>query len=65
MKSYEDHVAKNGKPDSHAEAKELLAAFVGTFVDREVETRGVSSPLSHALKEILIRPYHPDGRIRP
>lgn len=24
MKAYENHVAKNGKPDNHAKAKELL-----------------------------------------
>jgi hypothetical protein len=23
-KAYEDHLAKNGKPDSHAKAKEIL-----------------------------------------
>jgi len=41
-KVYEDHVAKNGKPDSHAKAKELAAGFVGAFVDREVETKGLN-----------------------
>jgi hypothetical protein len=56
-KAYENHCAKNGKPDSHAQAKELLyiclilwerytylryrAGFAGAFIDREVETRGV------------------------
>ncbi|QPC70473.1 hypothetical protein HYE68_001225 [Fusarium pseudograminearum] len=40
-KAYEDHVARNGQPDSHAKAKEILAGFVGAFVDREVETRGL------------------------
>jgi hypothetical protein len=40
-KAYEDHVAKNGKPDSHAKAKELLAGFAGAFIDRELETRGM------------------------
>jgi hypothetical protein len=25
-KAYEDHVAANGKPDSHAKAKEILCA---------------------------------------
>lgn len=43
MKAYEDHVAKNGQPDNHAKAKELLAGFAGAFIDREVETKGVSS----------------------
>ncbi|CAI7572145.1 unnamed protein product [Penicillium glandicola] len=40
-KAYEDHVAKNGEPDSHAKAKEILAGFAGAFIDREVETRGL------------------------
>ncbi|KAI0039230.1 putative phosphoglycerate mutase family protein [Auriscalpium vulgare] len=41
-KAYENHVAKNGKPASHAEAKELLAAFSGAFIDREAETHGLN-----------------------
>ncbi|KAF8309593.1 putative phosphoglycerate mutase family protein, partial [Clavulina sp. PMI_390] len=40
-KAYENHVAENGHPDSHAKAKELLAGFAGAFIDREVETRGL------------------------
>jgi hypothetical protein len=44
-KAYEDHVAKNGQPDSHAKAKEIIAGFAGAFIDREFETRGVR-PLS-------------------
>ncbi|KAF9519795.1 hypothetical protein BS47DRAFT_1287806 [Hydnum rufescens UP504] len=40
-KAYENHVAGNGQPASHAKAKELLAGFTGAFVDREVETRGL------------------------
>ncbi|KDQ58980.1 hypothetical protein JAAARDRAFT_56982 [Jaapia argillacea MUCL 33604] len=40
-KAYENHVAQNGQPDSHAKAKEILAGFAGAFVDREVETRGL------------------------
>src|SRR5262245_22321517 len=38
-------VAANGHPDSHAMAKELLAGFAGAFIDREVETKGVSHHL--------------------
>ncbi|TID22683.1 putative phosphoglycerate mutase family protein [Venturia nashicola] len=41
MKAYEKHVAENGEPPSHEKAKELLAAFTGAFIDREVETRGM------------------------
>ncbi|CAE6404113.1 unnamed protein product [Rhizoctonia solani] len=40
-KAYENHVAENGQPDDHATAKELLAGFVGAFLDREVETKGL------------------------
>jgi len=40
-KAYENHVAENGQPASHAKAKEILAGFTGAFVDREVETRGL------------------------
>ncbi|TFK75883.1 hypothetical protein BDN72DRAFT_852953 [Pluteus cervinus] len=39
-KAYENHVASQGKPDSHAKAKEILAGFAGAFIDREVETSG-------------------------
>ncbi|KAJ7129595.1 hypothetical protein C8R44DRAFT_777181 [Mycena epipterygia] len=42
-KKYEEHVAKNGKPDSHAKAKELIAAFSGAFIDRMVETKGLDA----------------------
>ncbi|KAK5993711.1 hypothetical protein PT974_07147 [Cladobotryum mycophilum] len=40
-KAYEDHVAKNGRPDSHARAKEVVAGLIGAFVDREAETKGL------------------------
>ncbi|KAI0825926.1 hypothetical protein BC629DRAFT_1434474 [Irpex lacteus] len=40
-RAYEKHVAANGQPTSHAEAKEILAGLAGAFVDREVETRGL------------------------
>ncbi|UPK95665.1 hypothetical protein LCI18_006600 [Fusarium solani-melongenae] len=40
-KAYENHVSRNGHPDSHAKAKEILAGAIGAFVDREVETRGL------------------------
>ncbi|KAE8414265.1 hypothetical protein BDV36DRAFT_299179 [Aspergillus pseudocaelatus] len=29
------------KPDSHAEAKELIAGFAGAFLDRVIETKGL------------------------
>ncbi|KAJ7494721.1 hypothetical protein B0H11DRAFT_915092 [Mycena galericulata] len=40
-REYEKHVAANGKPASHAEAKALLAGFAGVFIDKEVETHGL------------------------
>ncbi|KAJ1707954.1 hypothetical protein F9C07_5825 [Aspergillus flavus] len=36
-----DSYALNGKPDSHAEAKELMAGFAGAFLDRVIETKGL------------------------
>ncbi|KAI0028466.1 hypothetical protein K488DRAFT_58513 [Vararia minispora EC-137] len=40
-KAWEKHQEENGKPDSHAKAKELMAGFAGAFVDRLVETKGL------------------------
>ncbi|GLB33841.1 putative protein of unknown function (DUF3759) [Lyophyllum shimeji] len=40
-KAYEEHVAQNGNPPSHAKAKEIFAGFAGAFVDRMVETKGL------------------------
>ncbi|KAF8528740.1 hypothetical protein JB92DRAFT_2599270, partial [Gautieria morchelliformis] len=42
-KAYEKHCAENGKPDSHAKAKELVAAFSGAFIDHVVETKGLDA----------------------
>ncbi|KAE8154426.1 hypothetical protein BDV25DRAFT_135860 [Aspergillus avenaceus] len=41
MKAYEEHCEKNGKPDDHAKAKEILAGFAGAFIDREFESKGL------------------------
>lgn len=41
-KAYEKHCEENGQPESHAKAKEILAGFSGAFIDRIVETKGVS-----------------------
>ncbi|KAL3429631.1 hypothetical protein BDV09DRAFT_180065 [Aspergillus tetrazonus] len=41
MKAYENHCEREGKPQSHETAKELLAGFAGAFIDREIETRGL------------------------
>ncbi|KAJ7219010.1 hypothetical protein B0H12DRAFT_325588 [Mycena haematopus] len=42
-KAYEKHCEENGKPASHAQAKEILAGLAGAFVDRMVETKGLDS----------------------
>ncbi|TFK56048.1 hypothetical protein OE88DRAFT_1804828 [Heliocybe sulcata] len=40
-KAYEKHCEQNGQPASHDQAKEILAAITGGFVDRMVETKGL------------------------
>ncbi|KAF7374913.1 hypothetical protein MSAN_00377400 [Mycena sanguinolenta] len=49
-KAYADHCKKNGKPTSHAEAKELLAGFAGAFLTHEAETRGRDAIDAHKQK---------------
>ncbi|KAH7929477.1 hypothetical protein BV22DRAFT_1002635 [Leucogyrophana mollusca] len=50
-KAWEDHCAANGKPDSHAKAKEFIAAAAGGFIDRLVETKGVSPKYSSQTRD--------------
>jgi hypothetical protein len=40
VKLFEDHQRKEGKPVSHAKAKEILGGFAATAVDRFAETKG-------------------------
>ncbi|KAF8500862.1 CipC1 protein [Russula emetica] len=40
-KAYENHVAQNGKPPTHAKAKEIAAGFAGAFIDKQFETHGL------------------------
>ncbi|KAI0638197.1 hypothetical protein C8Q77DRAFT_1047592 [Trametes polyzona] len=40
-KAYEQHCEREGKPQSHEKAKEIMAGFAGAFVDRIVETKGL------------------------
>jgi len=40
-KAYQDHCAKNGKPPTHAKAKELFAGCIGVGLDRLAETKGM------------------------
>lgn len=41
MKAWEDHQRREGKPVSHAFAKEALMGAVGFEIDRLVETKGM------------------------
>ena len=34
-------VKRLGNPESHAQAKEIMAGFAGAFIDREIETKGL------------------------
>ncbi|KAH9899859.1 hypothetical protein C8Q73DRAFT_772479 [Cubamyces lactineus] len=40
-KAYEQHCEREGKPQSHEKAKEIMAGFAGAFIDRMVETKGL------------------------
>ncbi|KAJ3755046.1 putative CipC-like antibiotic response protein [Lentinula raphanica] len=66
FKALEDHKAKEGKPVSHAMAKELLVGFAGAFIDRQVESRGMDlyeaeKAKRHAHSQIEEgMQYHPD-----
>ncbi|RUS32939.1 hypothetical protein BC938DRAFT_473734 [Jimgerdemannia flammicorona] len=55
MKLYEDKQKKDGKPDNHALAKEILAGIVGATADRLVETKGLDfvdkQKMKHHAKE--------------
>ncbi|KAK1927939.1 hypothetical protein DB88DRAFT_479850 [Papiliotrema laurentii] len=43
MKAYEDHLRREGKPPSHAMAKELIAGFAAAEVDKLFETKGLDA----------------------
>ncbi|GJE84837.1 hypothetical protein PsYK624_009130 [Phanerochaete sordida] len=40
-KAYENHCERNGQPQSHEKAKEILAGLSGAFIDHIVETKGL------------------------
>jgi hypothetical protein len=42
MRQYEKHEEREGKPQSHAFAKELIAGFAGAEADKLFETKGLS-----------------------
>ncbi|GAA6019252.1 hypothetical protein JCM10207_005054 [Rhodosporidiobolus poonsookiae] len=41
QKAYPDHDEKNGTPQNHETAKELLAGFAAAAADRFIETKGI------------------------
>eukprot|EP00271_Cylindrocystis_brebissonii_P011830 TRINITY_DN29799_c0_g1_i1.p1 TRINITY_DN29799_c0_g1~~TRINITY_DN29799_c0_g1_i1.p1 ORF type:complete len:115 (-),score=28.87 TRINITY_DN29799_c0_g1_i1:285-629(-) len=41
MRAYEQHEAANGKPQSYALFKEILAGFAAAEVDKMVESKGL------------------------
>ncbi|BGP41846.1 hypothetical protein JCM10450v2_005914 [Rhodotorula kratochvilovae] len=41
QKAYLDHKERNGTPENHEVAKELLAGFAAAAVDRFAETKGL------------------------
>ncbi|PWN35646.1 uncharacterized protein FA14DRAFT_160702 [Meira miltonrushii] len=42
MREYEKYEERNGKPENHQMAKELLAGFAGAEVDKLFETKGLN-----------------------
>ncbi|KAF8607004.1 CipC1 protein [Ceratobasidium sp. AG-I] len=40
-KAWENYQAKEGKPDSDAQAKEIVAGLAGAFIDDIVESKGL------------------------
>ncbi|GAA5943961.1 hypothetical protein JCM1841_004931 [Sporobolomyces salmonicolor] len=43
MKMYQEHCAKKGKPQSHQQAKDLLAAFAAAAATNLIETKGLDT----------------------
>ncbi|KAK4512862.1 uncharacterized protein ATC70_003571 [Mucor velutinosus] len=41
VKAYNEHCERNGKPNDHATAMQLFAAFAAAGVDKLVETKGL------------------------
>ncbi|KAJ6494816.1 hypothetical protein C8R47DRAFT_974498, partial [Mycena vitilis] len=62
---YDKHCQANGKPQSHAEMKELLAGFAGAFIDREVESRGMDEIAKMKAKQegVSISPVGPNVQL--
>jgi hypothetical protein len=41
VKAYNEHCEREGKPNDHAKAMQLLAGFAGGALDKLVETKGL------------------------
>ncbi|KAG9057788.1 hypothetical protein FS842_004160 [Serendipita sp. 407] len=65
-RAYEKHVAENGQPQSHEQAKAIMAGFIGAFIDREVEAKALEfserdkEKAKNAAKEKVEPLYTPD-----
>ncbi|CRG87250.1 hypothetical protein PISL3812_04267 [Talaromyces islandicus] len=51
FKAFEDHRRKEGKPVSHAFAKEALVGLVGAEIDKLAETKGADAWDKHEAKK--------------
>ncbi|CAO3639736.1 unnamed protein product [Cunninghamella blakesleeana] len=43
IKAYNEHCEKNGKPASHAKAKEILGGLAGGLLTKLIETKGLDA----------------------
>lgn len=41
VKAYNEHCEREGKPNDHAKAMQLLAGFAGGAIDKLIETKGL------------------------
>lgn len=51
MKMFEDKQRRDGKPVSHAFAKELIAGFAAGEIDKLAETKGEDWVREHRMRE--------------
>ncbi|KAF8682081.1 hypothetical protein AX14_004413 [Amanita brunnescens Koide BX004] len=52
-KAYNEHCAKNGKPNNHAKAMEIIAGLSGVVITRFAETKGAEMFDKHKAKQDL------------
>eukprot|EP00271_Cylindrocystis_brebissonii_P000223 TRINITY_DN1026_c0_g1_i1.p1 TRINITY_DN1026_c0_g1~~TRINITY_DN1026_c0_g1_i1.p1 ORF type:complete len:114 (-),score=32.45 TRINITY_DN1026_c0_g1_i1:745-1086(-) len=58
LRAYDQHEAANGKPQSYALFKELLAGFAAAEVDKLVETKGMDYIDAQAAKKKAVEQAH-------